>query len=163
MEEDAMIVRKAEERDLCKVNVIEQSSFPIEEAGSLDKFEYRLTNFPRWFVVAEIEGEVVGAVVGRPMSQRLITDEYYENETIPEGDALAILSVATDGEYRRRGIAEAMMKYILEEAPKAGIVTSSLCCKEGLVDYYSRVGYELIGPSRSEHGGAKWYDMEIVF
>jgi ribosomal protein S18 acetylase RimI-like enzyme len=158
-----MIIRIAEVKDLNKVNVIEQSSFPVEEAGSMDKFEYRLANFPKWFVVAEIEGNVAGAVIGRPMSHRLITDEYYENEKVPEGDALAIISVATDGKYRRRGIAEAMMKHILEEAKKSGFATSSLCCKEHLIDYYSRLGYELIGPSKSEHGGAKWYDMEIVF
>ncbi|MBK5253239.1 MAG: GNAT family N-acetyltransferase [Peptostreptococcaceae bacterium] len=158
-----MIIRRAVEKDLYEVNAIEQGSFPIEEAGSLDKFEYRLTNFPKWFIVAEIEGKVVGAVVGRPMSQRFITDEYYENETVPEGDALAIISVATDGEFRRQGVADAMMKYILAEASKSEFATSSLCCKEGLIDYYSRFGYKLIGLSKSEHGGAKWYDMEMVF
>lgn len=158
-----MIIRRAEEKDLYKVNAIEQSSFTIEEAGSIVKFKYRLANFPKWFLIAEIEGEVAGAVIGRPMSQRLITDGYYENEDAPEGDALAIINLATDGMYRRRGIGEALMKYILKEAKESGFASSSLCCKDHLIEYYGKFGYQLIGPSRSEHGGAKWYDMEIVF
>ena len=36
-----------------------------------------------------------------------------------------------------------------------------LACKEEKLDWYSRFGFEKMGPSASEHGGAVWYDMEL--
>ena len=38
-----------------------------------------------------------------------------------------------------------------------------LTCKKHLIDFYSGFGFVNCGISKSVHGGAVWYDMELDF
>ena len=38
-----------------------------------------------------------------------------------------------------------------------------LTCKEKLIPFYEGFGYVNCGVSKSVHGGAVWYDMELDF
>jgi hypothetical protein len=34
-------------------------------------------------------------------------------------------------------------------------------CKQHLISYYERMGFEHVGVSKSTHGGAKWHEMRL--
>ena len=38
-----------------------------------------------------------------------------------------------------------------------------LTCKDLLVHYYAKLGFVSEGLSRSDHGGAVWYQMRLTF
>ncbi len=38
-----------------------------------------------------------------------------------------------------------------------------LTCKQHLIPYYERFGFENLGVSQSVHGGAVWYDLLLRF
>ena len=66
-------------------------------------------------------------------------------------------------EYRRQGIAAALMERMIEAARQRGKKGLILTCKERLIPYYSKFGYQNLGISESVHGGAVWYDMILEF
>ena len=47
----------------------------------------------------------------------------------------------------------------LEAARQRGKADVVLTCKEGLIPFYSSLGFRLLGRSASRHGRACWYDM----
>ena len=63
-------------------------------------------------------------------------------------------------EYQRQGIAEKLMKDMMEKSREAKREKMILTCKERLIHYYEKFGYENKGISESVHGGVVWYDME---
>ena len=61
---------------------------------------------------------------------------------------------------RCRGqLIEAFIDLAREEKRKGVILT----CKEEKIPYYAKFGFVNEGESESDHGGAKWYQMRIVF
>lgn len=66
-------------------------------------------------------------------------------------------------EYRKQGYASKLMEALIEDARKAGRKGCILTCKERLISYYEKFGYQNQGVSKSEHGGAVWYDMLLEF
>lgn len=54
---------------------------------------------------------------------------------------------------------EAFIELAKEENRKGVILT----CKEEKIPYYAKFGFLNEGESESDHGGAKWYQMRVVF
>ena len=59
----------------------------------------------------------------------------------------------------RGQLIEAFIKLAKEENRKGVILT----CKEQKIHYYTKFGFVNEGESVSDHGGAKWYQMRVVF
>ena len=74
-----------------------------------------------------------------------------------------IFSVCTLPEYRRQGYAAWLLNRVISEAGDRGCKGLVLTCKENMIEYYSRFGFENEGLSSSVHGGAKWYQMRLTF
>lgn len=157
-----LIVRNATLDDLNRLAEIEEEAFPPAEAASKASYRWRLQHFPQYCFVGEKDGVILGAVVGRPTVKELIEDEIYEPVDLPIGETVAILSVLTDLKYRKQGIAQQVMEVAIEEYRRMGIKNLSLTCKEHLLHYYAKFGFEEVGVSKSVHGGALWYDMKMA-
>lgn len=72
-----------------------------------------------------------------------------------KGDYLYVSEVQVKPEFRRQGVARALMEKALEAGKKSGCVGSVLLAKHGkfTVDFYKSLGYDLSG----------WVDMEVKF
>lgn len=158
-----LIISTAKPQDAEALNKIEKLAFPPAEAASLESYKYRIANISDWFLKAEQAGKIVGLICCRPVAGEGVTDDMYEPEQIEEGRVICILSVATDPALRRQGIAGELIKALIAKARQSGMAAVSLACKDALVHYYAKFGFELNGVSASEHGGAKWNDMILHF
>ena len=81
----------------------------------------------------------------------------------PDGPWQTVFGLDTLPEYRRRGVAAALMNAFIAQAKARGQLGVALTCKAHLVHYYERFGYRNEGVSASVHGGAVWYDMVLRF
>ena len=52
-----------------------------------------------------------------------------------------------------------MMDAAKEKGKKGMILT----CKEHMIHYYKKFGFQNYGVADSSHGGATWYDLQIRF
>lgn len=152
-------IRTANEKDIDRVWEIERVCFPPAEAASLEKYRWRLANYPDYLLVGETGEKIVSAISMIPMAAPVITDEVFEMERGPLGNVCAVLSVITDPGYQKQGFAGRMLEAASERARELGMKSMALTCKEHLIHYYGRFGYENLGVSQSVHGGAVWYDM----
>ena len=73
-----MEIRLAKEQDLIKLAEIERICFPAQEAATKQQFQQRFLAFPDCFLVAVIEGQIVGFINGAMISTRFLIDQYYE-------------------------------------------------------------------------------------
>ena len=89
----------------------------------------------------------------------------YENPNLhnEKGNWQMIFGVNTLPEYRKRGYAEKLINELIFEAKSKGRKGVVLTCKDKLVSYYSKFGFENEGVSESVHGGAVWYEMRLRF
>jgi len=158
-------IRKASLMDLDKVVNIETICFPEAEAATRDSFKKRLITFPESFLVAELDGELIGFINGSVIEEKIIRDEYYSDVSFhnPKGDYQSIFGLDVLPQYRGKGIAAILMEELIIVAKKAERKGMTLCCKEEKIPYYKKFGFIAIGKSDSEHGNAVWYDMIILF
>ena len=154
-------IRCAEMKDLERIMEIEREAFPPEEAAEKETFRYRIDHFGAWFCVAEKSGEIVGCINGRVTTEPRIEDCLYERNTLPEGLYFELLSVETAAKFQRQGVAEALIKRLITQACALRLHGIVLACKADKIQYYSKFRFEVCGRSRSEHGGALWYDMVL--
>lgn len=158
-------IRKARPQDMNRVYEIELESFPPEEAATKEKYVWRLEHYPELFLVAEAadpaggRDRICGCICMISMDAPLIHDEVFEMDPIPDGRTCAVLTVMTEAAARRKGVAGLLLEAGIDAARRQGMESIVLTCKEHLVHYYSRFGFEKIGVSASVHGGAVWYDM----
>ncbi|NLU25396.1 MAG: GNAT family N-acetyltransferase [Clostridiales bacterium] len=157
-----LMIRNALPADLPQLVSLEQMSYPAAEAASPEAFAYRLAHMGDWFFAAEQNGLVVGLMSNRRTDLDHIDDALYEADGRTDGDYLAILSVVTDPQLRKQGIAAAMIRHTIAAAQAAGLTGITLACKEGLVPFYAQFGFVSQGVSSSIHGGTVWYDMKLL-
>lgn len=160
-----MIIRQATIADLDAVTEVERICFPPLEAAPRSSYEKRLAAFSDSYLLAEKDGEVIGFVGGCVTDSRVIFDEMFHDTSHhkPEGCYQSIFSLAVIPEYRGCGVAIKLMEDMIELTRSRGKKGLILTCKEVLINYYSAFGYENLGISGSNHGGAVWYDMIIEF
>jgi ribosomal protein S18 acetylase RimI-like enzyme len=158
-----MIIRKVEPGDLEGLVRLENLCFPEAEAATREAFAYRIGAFPDSFYAAVENGEIIGIVNGCVTNNPVISDELFEPEGghDPNGKNQAIFGLLVDPKYQRQGIAADLMNSFMDAARQAGREKMILTCKEHLIHYYEKFGYVNLGVSKSVHGGAVWYDMEV--
>lgn len=157
-------IRRVSIEDLDAVTEVEASCFPEAEAATKASFKQRIKTFPESFFVAEIEGKIIGFINGCIINETTIYDELFSDATlhIPNGDYQTIFGLDVISDYRNQGIAAQLMNHLIEVSRLAGRKGVILTCKEKLIHYYSKFGFESKGVSKSEHGGAEWYDMILL-
>lgn len=160
-----MRIRNATACDLDAIAAVEAECFPAAEAATREVFEDRLAVYPDHFWLLEDNGALVGFVNGMVTDESVIRDAMFENASLHnhKGAWQAIFGVDTIPSYRRRGMAAMLMRHVAAEAKGQGRKGCILTCKEHLLRYYGRLGYENEGISGSVHGGAVWYNMRLTF
>lgn len=159
------VIRKVRPGDMDGVVYIESVCFPAAEAAGRCDLIQRAKTFPDSFFVAMEDGVLVGFVNGAVTDRRVIEDVMFQDPALhkPDGAYQSIFGLDVLYEYRRRGIGAALMGRLIEEAKSVGRRGMILTCKDRLIPYYERFGYENLGVSQSVHGGAVWYDMILEF
>lgn len=158
-------IRQAVLSDLDAITQIEATCFPASEAASKEQLRKRLQTFPQSFFVAEKEGKIVGFINGAIVDEKVICDAMFEETTFhkPNGLYQSIFGLDVLPHFQHQGIATELMNHMITSARHAGKKGLILTCKEALIPFYSIFGYKNQGLSLSNHGGATWYDMILIF
>lgn len=158
-------IRGAKVEDAQQLAQIEAICFPEEEAAELASFEARLKSFGDCFLIAELNGTIIGFINGMVTNRETIVDEMFEDALLHEADGVwqSVFGLDVLPEYRCRGYAAMLMQAFIDKAVKEGRRGCILTCKKQLIHYYNKFGYVNKGLSDSQHGGAIWYDMLLEF
>ena len=160
-----MQIRLANENDIEAMIQIEQIGFPPAEAAKEEDIRERFRVFPENFIVAEKDGKVIGFVNGCTTNQPELPDELYHDVSLhkPDGTYQTVFGLNVLPEYRREGIAALLVNELIRLSKERGRKGIVLTCKDHLVHYYEKFGFEHQGVSASVHGGSKWNDMLLIF
>lgn len=160
-----MIIRTAASRDLDAITQVEALCFPPAEAADRESIRRRLSAFPDRFWLLW-EGETLVSFVNGMLTQEPdLADEMYENTSLHDQDGgwQMIFGVDTIPAYRRQGRAETLLHYVIEQCRREHRKGIVLTCKEHLLHYYAKFGFQNEGISQSVHGNVQWYQMRLTF
>jgi ribosomal protein S18 acetylase RimI-like enzyme len=157
------VIRHVLPEDLDGCFTVETSGFPPEEAATRETIRLRIETFPEGFLVAEVNGRVVGILNSAATHKDDISDEELKQLIghDPGGRNMVVFALAVLPEYQKQGIAHQLMSRFVEEARAGEKENVLLMCKAHLVEYYQRMGFAHTGISRSTHGGAEWHEMQL--
>lgn len=161
-----MIIRKATMNDLDAISEVESECFPAAEAATKEEFRERLESYADHFLLMFDGEKLVAFIDGFVTDEPDLTDKMYENAAMHKesGKWQMIFGVNTLPEYRRRGLAGALINEMISEARRQGRDGLVLTCKDRLVRYYAKFGFLNEGVSgKSTHGGAVWNQMRLTF
>ena len=163
--EDNILFREGRSDDDLSLSELENLCFPEAEAATRKTFQKRLEKYKDQFIIAELDGKVIGVVNGPVTMEKDLTDDMYENTNyhVGKGQWKMIFGVDTHPDFRGQHIASRAMERTIEKARAEGRKGLVLTCKENLIGFYERFGYVNEGVSGSEHGGALWYQMRLQF
>ena len=160
-----MEIRKATLADLAAVTAVEAECFPAAEAATEESFRARLSVYPDHFWLLFDGDKLISFVNGMVTDIADLCDEMYENAAMHDenGAWQMIFGVNTIPSYRRRGLAEQVLRQVIADAKIQGRKGLVLTCKDKLVHYYGKLGFVSEGISQSGHGGVVWYQMRLKF
>ena len=156
-----MIIRHANEEDLNQLVEIEKECFLVEEAASKEAFINRLSLISDSFFVAEQGEQILGYVNGPVIDAKFITDDLFETikKNPISGGYQSILGLAVAKKYQHHQIASKLLDRLYHSARVKQRQAITLTCKEKLISFYEKNGYENKGLSTSTHGGQQWYNL----
>ena len=158
-------IRQATHEDVLRISEIEQTCFPEAEAATLQSFQERFAVFPECFFVLEGDESIVGHINGCITDSPELPDKLLENAHLHKADGKyqTIFGLAIIPEFQHLGYASLLLQHFIDISRKRGLHGVVLTCKEHLVEFYAKFGFQLRGTSSSSHGGAQWYEMVIIF
>lgn len=162
---DIMEIRTATIADLAQIAAVEAECFPAAEAATKEEFAERIKYYGNHFWLM-FEGEkLIAFVDGFVTDKPDLTDEMYEQAEMHDenGAWQMIFGVNTIPAYRKHGYAGQLLQCAIEDARKQGRKGLVLTCKEKLIAYYAKFGFENEGISESVHGNVIWYQMRYKF
>ena len=161
-----MKIRTATMDDLDVIAGVEAECFPAAEAATKEEFAERIQYYGDHFWLLFDEEKLVAFVDGFVTNAADLTDEMYANASMHEEDGAwqMIFGVNTIPAYRKRGLAGKLIERAIEDAREQGRKGLVLTCKDHLVHYYAKFGFENEGVSEnSTHGDAVWNQMRLTF
>lgn len=157
-------IRQSTLQDLDAVTMIESICFPPAEGATRDSLRDRLAAFTTSFLVAELDGQLIGFINGCITNQDTLTDDLYESTAKHDlaGENMMVFGLDVLPSYQHHGIAQQLMEEYIEVGKKLQKKHIILTCKERLIPFYEQFGYVCHGVSASTHGGVTWYDMVLT-
>lgn len=149
--------------DLEECFAVETSGLPSEEAATRETIKLRIDTFPEGFLVAEVDGRIVGILNSASTNKDDISDEELKQLIGHDVDGrnMVVFALAVLPEFRKLGIARQLMSQFTEEARERKKQNVLLMCKQPLIAYYQGMGFVHAGLSKSRHGGAEWHEMRL--
>ncbi len=160
-----MEIRTATMEDLDAMASVEKECFPAAEAATREEFEDRIRCYGNHFYLLFLDGKLVSFVDGFVTDQPDLTDEMYEKADMHQEDGAwqMIFGVNTLPSYRKHGYAGMLLEKAIQDARAQGRKGVVLTCKDKLVPYYSKFGFQNEGVSESVHGNVVWNQMRLEF
>lgn len=160
-----MEIRTATFKDLDAVSAVEAACFPAAEAATPAEFAERLRHYGSHFWLMFDSEKLIGFVDGMVTDKADLSDDLYAQASLhnENGAWQMIFGVNTLPEYRRQGVAAALLERAIADAKAQGRKGLVLTCKDKLVHYYAKFGFVSEGVSESTHGGVVWYQMRLTF
>lgn len=136
-------IRTVKMDDLDAIVELESSAFHMSEEMTRKDMIGRIENYPDTFLVAQVDGKVVGHVFGPVSKERYIRDElYFKNQpNNAQYHYQTILSLATNQEYRKQGIASALIEELCKIAQAQDRRAITLTCLPKLFHFYEKRGF----------------------
>lgn len=162
---DIMEIRTATIADLAQIAAVEAECFPAAEAATKEEFSERIRYYGNHFWLMFEDEKLIAFVDGFVTDKSDLTDEMYERAEMHDenGAWQMIFGVNTIPAYRKHGYAGQLLQCAIEDARKQGRKGLVLTCKEKLIAYYAKFGFENEGISESVHGNVTWYQMRYEF
>ena len=160
-----MLIRTASMNDLDAVTAVESECFPAAEAATRAEFAKRLSHYANHFWLMFDEDKLIAFVDGMVTDDADLTDEMYECADLHDekGAWQMIFGVNTIPQYRNHGYAGELIRRAIADARDQGHKGLVLTCKDKLIHYYARFGFQNEGVSASVHGNVTWYQMRLTF
>lgn len=161
-----MIIKHATKEDIKAIAAVEAECFPPAEAATEKDFVGRVENYGNHFWLMFDEEKLIAFVDGFVTDESDLTDEMYEKAAMhnENGAWQMIFGVNTLPDYRRQGRAGELIRRAVDDARRQGRKGLVLTCKEKLVHYYAKFGFEDEGISeKSTHGNVEWHQMRLLF
>ncbi len=119
---------------------------------------------PEHFWILEEDGKPVAFLNGMVTDTPDLQDEMYADASLHDkkGAWQMIFGVDTLPAYRRQGLAGKLLQHAIEETKKAGRKGLVLTCKDHLVHWYAKFGFQDEGISSSTHGNVAWHQMRLT-
>lgn len=159
-----MEITKVTLKDLPEIVRIENLGFTPEEAGTKEQYQDRIEKLQDTFLVARIDEQVAGFVVGPAVKEKFVEDWMYENtpKNLPTGGNQIIFTIAVDPNFRGHSIGSKLLKAMEDNAKKAQRESISLTSLEKNLPFYLKNGFKNLGVADSEHAGETWYNLVKV-
>ena len=161
-----MKIRTATLNDLDALTAVEAECFPAAEAATKKDFENRLAYYADHFwLMFDENDKLIAFVDGMVTDEADLTDEMYEKGEMhnENGAWQMIFGVNTLPAYRKQGYAGELIREAIRTAKNQGRKGLVLTCKDALVPYYTKFGFQNEGISGSVHGNVVWNQMRLVF
>lgn len=160
-----MEIRKATIHDLKAITAVEAECFPEAEAATEDDFKERLLMYANHFWLLYEKDQLITFVNGMVTDEADLRDEMYHEASLhnEKGKWQMIFGVNTIPSQRRKGYGEKVLRQVIEDARNEGREGLVLTCKEALIGYYAKLGFQNEGISQSVHGNVTWYQMRLRF
>ncbi|KAJ7595949.1 acyl-CoA N-acyltransferase [Mycena floridula] len=108
-------------------------------------------------------GQLVAYVCSTQSSEDSLTHSSMYRH-VPDGPSVCIHSVCVSPEYRRKGVALALLREYIsrltsdQDAPYERVL---LLTHKELIPFYTKAGFHLVSLSSIEHGSRPWYEMRM--
>ena len=161
-----MKIRYACKEDIPAIAAVEAECFPQAEAATEKEFVGRVEHYGNHFWLMFDEDRLIAFVDGFVTDEPDLTDEMYERADMhnENGAWQMIFGVNTIPAYRRHGYAGELIERAIEDAKRQDRKGLVLTCKDKLVSYYAKFGFEDEGISdKSTHGNVAWHQMRLSF
>lgn len=158
-------IRQGRAEDAAALAKVEAECFPAAEAATAEEIGERLSVYPTHFLLLYRDGTLAGFIDGMATDEKDHRDEMYEKASLhnEKGAWQMIFGLNTIPAFRREGCAGRLIEAFKKQAKEEGRKGMVLTCKDRLVHYYARFGFENEGVSASTHGHVVWYQMRLTF
>lgn len=158
-------IRPVRPEDLDRCAAVEAACFPWEQAASREAIRERIAAYTNHFLVGELDGTIIGFVMGPAIRQEYIADEMFGDPSCHDEKYpwQSVFSLAVHPDWQGRGYGRDLLAALISQSRREGRRGVTLTCLERKLGYYGSFGFENRGVSRSVHGGAVWYDMVLTF
>ena len=161
-----MDIRYATIEDIKAITAVETECFPPAEAATEKEFIERVRYYGNHFWLMFEQEKLIAFVDGFVTDEPDLTDEMYENASMhnENGAWQMIFGVNTPPTYRKYGYAGKLIRRAIEDAKQQGRKGLVLTCKDKLVPYYAKFGFQDEGVTdKSTHGNVVWHQMRLTF
>ncbi len=156
-------IRQVNESDLDRCFEIERDSYEGDEAANREKISKRIREYPEGFIVLEVQGIVVGFInCGATDSVELANEDFKDligHDS--NGSHVVIFSVVVHRAYQSQGFAGKLVTSFIFRMREMEKISIYLICRDNLIGFYKKYGFEYIGASKSTHGGLNWHEMVL--